>query len=49
MTTRTSSTVPPMLSFAGLNPSGTETGKDSTEVGKDAKVTKDPAQLLADA
>ena len=28
---------------------GTETGKDGTEVGKDTKVTKDPAQLLADA
>ena len=28
---------------------GTETGKDGAEVGRDAKVTKDPAQLLADA
>ena len=28
---------------------GNQTGKDSTEVGKDTKVTKDPTQLLADA
>ena len=28
---------------------GTEMGKDGTEVGKDTKVTKGPAQLLADA
>ena len=28
---------------------GAETGKDSTEVGKDTKVTKDQTQLLADA
>ena len=28
---------------------GSQTGKDSTEVGKDTKVTKDPTQLLADA
>ena len=28
---------------------GNQTGKDSMEVGKDTKVTKDPTQLLADA
>ena len=28
---------------------GNQTGKDSTEAGKDTKVTKDPTQLLADA
>ena len=53
MTTGLSSTVPPTLSVSWVESvcpamGGNQTGKDSTEVGKDTKVTKDLTQLLAD-